>query len=182
MARCVLDFGCGTGCALPYFLELLAPDHLMGVDISPCSLDVAARNTRDSRVSFHLYPRACVDGAADLAFCNGVFHHIPLAERAAAVAYVRAALRPGGLFAFCENNPWNPGTQWVMSRIAFDRDAIKISIPQARRLLEAGGFEVLSVDTLFYFPAALRFLRGLEPRLAALPFGAQYMMLARRPV
>jgi SAM-dependent methyltransferase len=180
-ARCVLDFGCGTGCALPYFLELLAPERLLGVDISRRSLAVAARDHVDPRVSLHLYPRAPFAGAADVAFCNGVFHHIPLPERAAAVAYVRAALRPGGLFAFCENNPWNPGTQLVMSRIAFDRDAVKVSIPAARRLLVAGGFEVLSVDTLFYFPAALRFLRGLEPALAALPLGAQYMMLARRP-
>lgn len=179
--RCVLDFGCGTGCALPFFLELLAPERLLGVDISRRSLEVAARDHVDPRLSFHLYPRAAFDGVVDVVFCNGVFHHIPPPERAAAIDYILAALRPGGLFAFCENNPWNPGTQLVMSRIAFDRDAVKVSIPQARRLLAAGGLEVLSVDTLFYFPAALRFLRGLEPALAALPLGAQYMMLARRP-
>lgn len=181
LPRCVMDFGCGTGCAIPFFLELMAPARLLGVDISRRSLEVAAREHGDPRATFHLYPRVTFDGTVDVAFCNGVFHHIPPAERAAAIAYVRNSLRPGGLFAFCENNPWNPGTQLVMSRIAFDRDAVKVSIPQARRLLEAGGFEVLSVDTLFYFPAALRFLRGLEPALAALPLGAQYMMLARRP-
>ena len=43
------------------------------------------------------------------------------------------ALRPGGLFAFWENNPWNPGTRLVMSRIPFDRDAITLSA------LERGG-------------------------------------------
>jgi SAM-dependent methyltransferase len=48
-------------------------------------------------------------GQADLAFCNGVFHHIPLEERAEAVAYVYRSLRPGGLFAFWENNPVEPG-------------------------------------------------------------------------
>ena len=180
--KCVMDFGCGTGCALPYFFDLLAPERLLGVDISRRSLEVAEREHADPRLSLHLYPQASFNGVVDVAFCNGVFHHIPLAERAQAIAYVRAALRPGGLFAFCENNPWNPGTQLVMSRIAFDRDAIKVSIPAARRLLLEGGFEVQTVDTLFYFPAALRFLRGLEPALAALPLGAQYMMLARRPV
>ncbi len=36
----------------------------------------------------------------DLAFCNGVFHHIPLEARAASAQLVHAHLRTDGLFAF----------------------------------------------------------------------------------
>ena len=41
-------------------------------------------------------------------------------------------------------------------------------------------FRVLSTDFLFIFPRALGFLRGVERPLAALPLGAQYLMLAQR--
>ena len=67
-----------------------------------------------------------------------------------------------------------------MSRIPFDRDAIKISIPSAKRLLSQNGFEVVSVDSCFYFPKFLNWLRSTEPMLAKLPLGAQYMILARK--
>ena len=90
-------------------------------------------------------------------------------------------LRPGAPFAFCENNPWNPGTRWVMRRIPFDRDSIPIALPEARRLLREVGFEILASDALFFFPRILRWLRPLERPLVALPLGAQYLVLARKP-
>ena len=110
-----------------------------------------------------------------------MFHHIPPAEREAAVAYVHGALRPGGIFALWENNPWNPGTRLVMRRIPFDRDAETLSAPATRRLLRAGGFEIERTDFLFVFPRPLRALRPLERRLARAPLGAQYLVLARKP-
>ena len=55
--------------------------------------------------------------------------------------------------------------------------AIKLAPPVARRLLREGGFEILRTDSAFYFPRALGFLRGLEPLLAKIPLGAQYLTL-----
>ena len=40
-----------------------------------------------------------------------------------ALRCIRRLLRPNGIFALWENNPWNPGTRLVMRRIPFDRDA-----------------------------------------------------------
>jgi hypothetical protein len=70
---------------------------------------------------------------------------------------------PRGIFAFWENNPWNPGTRYVMSRIPFDRDAITVSAIEARGLLRAGGFEVIRTDFLFIFPKFLSWLLFMEP-------------------
>ena len=56
----------------------------------------------------------------DLVFCNGVFHHILPQGRGAVLDYVKSCLKPGGLFALWENNPWNPGTRYVMNRVSFD--------------------------------------------------------------
>ena len=69
-----------------------------------------------------------------------------------------------------------------MSRIPFDRDAIMVWPRGARRLLREAGFETVSTDFVFIFPAVLHFLRGLEPWLCQAPLGGQYLVLARRPL
>lgn len=176
-----LDFGCGDGASTPLLREILKAGSVIGLDVSTALLDVARERHREPGIRFSTLADFPPDGRGDLAFTNGVFHHIPPAQRAEALVFVRASLRPGGYFAFWENNPWNPGTVAVMRRIPFDRDAIMISPTEARRLLGAAGFEVLSVDSLFYFPRFLRWLRPLEPALSRLPLGGQYLALARRP-
>jgi SAM-dependent methyltransferase len=179
-ARKVLDFGCGTGSTSQYLLQLPGTTGVLGMDVSSRLIESARRDYGSDRVEFATLAEK-PDVRADLAYCNGVFHHIPLAQRAGAVASVFGALRPGGLFAFWENNPWNPGTRLVMHRIPFDRDAIMLSAREARRLLTAGGFEVLRTDFRFVFPRLLAPLRRFEPALAKAPLGAQYMVLVRRP-
>ncbi len=176
-----LDFGCGPGSATPLFFELLGVKRFRGVDVSRESLAIARRNCSSPAAEYFGLEEAATENQFDLAHCNGVFHHIPLNERDAAVRYVFRALRPGGIFAFWENNPWNPGTQYVMSRIPFDRDAVKVSVLQARRLLSQGGFEVLGADFHFVFPRFLGALRPLERHIVKLPIGAQYMVLCRKP-
>jgi SAM-dependent methyltransferase len=179
--QAVLDYGCGTGSATPFFREFLNPDRVIGVDPSSASIAKATETYGSAQAQF--FPLGQGDarhGPVDLAFCNGVFHHIPPAERAASVRYIQSSLRPGGLFAFWENNPWNPGTRYVMSRIPFDRDAITLSPPEAKGLLRSGGFEVLRTDFLFFFPRALRPFRALEPLLTRFPLGAQYQVLCRK--
>src|SRR5262245_44355393 len=99
-------------------------------------------NTAQS-AQFQLFNQYEPSERVDLVYCNGVFHHIPVGRRAAVIDYIYRSLRPGGLFSLWENNPWNPGTRYVMSRIPFDRDAIMLTAPETRRLLVAGRFEIL---------------------------------------
>ncbi len=176
----VLDYGCGTGSATPFLREILGASAILGVDVSAQSLEVARKTYRATGAEFKTIGDFQPDESFDLVFCNGVFHHIPLDARAGCIDYIRRCLRPGGIFALWENNPWNPGTQIVMARIPFDRDAIKVPPPTARRLVENGGFEIISTTFQFVFPSALGFLRNLEAPLSHFPFGAQYQVLARR--
>jgi SAM-dependent methyltransferase len=176
----VLDFGCGTGSSTPYFVEFLQAGSVIGLDLSAKSLELAQQLYASLPARFLLPQQYSPSGAVDLAFCNGVFHHIPPPEREAAVKYIADCLRPGGLFALWENNPWNPGTRWVMSRIPFDRDASTLTARATRTLVRSAGLQVLRTDYAFVFPRVLRFFRGVEPYLRPLPFGGQYQVLCRK--
>jgi SAM-dependent methyltransferase len=178
----VLDFGCGTGQATPFLLSGLGASKVVGVDVSPAQVAVARRDHGSSNATFQTLDEFTPAGQFDIAFCNGVFHHIPTAERAAMAALVFQSVRPGGVFALWENNPWNPGTRLVMRRIPFDRDAIMLPAPESRRLLRGAGFDIVNVRFAFVFPRVLRALRWIEPVVARLPAGAQYQVLAQRPI
>ena len=178
--RTAMDFGCGTGSAAPFLLNELKLDELVGVDASVQSLAIA-RHAHGNRARFVPLVEYRPEGLFDLVFCNGVFHHIPPDDRIGAMGTIYSSLRPGGLFALWENNPWNPGTRYIMRRITFDRNAVPLSPPVARDLLRAGGFEIIRTDFLFFFPRFLSWLRPLESGLARLPLGAQYQILCRKP-
>lgn len=101
----LMDFGCGTAFAVPFMRDLIKVDSITGVDNSAKLLDVAKTTYGSERTQFLLLNEYQPREEIDLAFCNGVFHHIPLNERAFAVNYIYRSLRPGGLFALWENNP-----------------------------------------------------------------------------
>jgi len=178
--RTALDFGCGTGSATPFLLNKLKLDSLVGLDASVQSLAIAQRTHGDC-ARFVPLTEYRPEGSFDLVFCNGVFHHISPRDRVAALDTIYSSLRSGGMLAFWENNPWNPGTRYIMRRIPFDRNAIALSAPAARRLLRGRGFEVMRTDFLFFFPRFLAWLRWLEPSLTYLPLGAQYQILCQKP-
>lgn len=178
--KAALDFGCGTGSATPFFFQILGVENVKGLDPSEGSLEEARKQWGDYEATFKTnasgWGRSC-----DTAFCNGVFHHIPVKDRPGALATVYASLKPGGYFAFWENNPWNPLTRLAMRLVPFDADAILVWPGGARRLLREGGFEVISTDYVFFFPKFLAAFRFLEPSLSWLPLGGQYLVLSRKP-
>ena len=175
-----MDFGGGTGSAVPFLYESFPQlQHLLGTDVSEKSLHVA-RQVHGHRAQFRLMAAYKPDASFDLIYCNGVFHHIPPAERPGCLEYIHDSLRPGGIFALWENNPWNPGTRLVMSRIPFDKDAVPLSPPHARALMRAAGFQLLRTDYLFIFPRVLKWLRPIERLATRLPAGAQYVVLGQK--
>ena len=176
----ILDYGCGTGNSASFFLDILHAKSVIGVDPSPTSLEVARSKHASLPAEYFLVDDYQPAERVDLVFCNGVFHHIPLMDRPRALRFISNSLRPDGLFAFWENNPWNPGTRYVMSKIPFDRDAITISPAEAKSLLRLEGFNLISVDHCFFFPAFLKALRWLEPYLTNVPLGGQYLVLCRK--
>jgi SAM-dependent methyltransferase len=180
--RSVLDYGCGIGSLARHILELMPQSLFVGVDVSNKSVEVARNTYRDNQQTrFATFTEYQPSEEIDLAWACNVFHHIEPDLRQDALAYIHSSLRPGGIFALWEQNPWNPGTRYIMRQCAFDRDAKTMTPPYAKKLLRANGFVVDRTDFLFIFPRVLRWLRPLEPALSPLPFGAQYLVLARKP-
>jgi trans-aconitate methyltransferase len=178
--RTVLDFGCGDGATTPILLQTLGAESAIGLDVSANSIEIARKKFSGTGITYALTTEFRPDARIELAYCNGVLHHIPPQQRFKAIAQVYEALRRGGLFAVWENSPWSPASRYVMSRCAFDRDAIMLSPPEARKLLSTGGFEILRTDFRFIFPKVLRGLRAIEDFVYRLPLGAQYQILCRK--
>jgi SAM-dependent methyltransferase len=176
----LLDFGCGDGATTPLLFQVVNAEFAVGVDVSAKSLEIARKLRGSGRIHYESIGEFQPSGQMDLAYCNGVFHHILPAQRAAALAIVHSALRAGGLFSFWENNPWSLATRYVMSRCAFDRDAITLTPPGARAMLRNSGFEILRTDFRFIFPRALRAFRKLEDFVHQVPLGTQYQVLCRK--
>jgi SAM-dependent methyltransferase len=177
-ANVIMDFGCGTGSASPLLSKVLAAKAYIGVDTSQGSLNVARKTQPGEFYEISQYNPA---EQVDLIYCNGVFHHIALDERRGAVDYLYRSLRAGGILALWENNPLNPVTRYMMSRIPFDRSAITLRASEAVRLAESGGFRLIETDHLFLFPRWLSVFRPIEPYFSGIPMGAQYQVLCLKP-
>jgi SAM-dependent methyltransferase len=179
--RVILDFGCGDGSTTPLLLESFGAEAAIGTDISAESVRVAQSLRGTQKVTYTALSQFQPDGQAELAYCSGVFHHIPPPERADALALIKAGLRKGGWFGYWENNPWNPATRYVMANCDFDSDAITLTPRGSRKLLRENGFQVIRTDYRFIFPRFLKWARRAEDSLAPLPLGTQYMVLCRKP-
>jgi len=179
--RRILDFGCGIGTATASLAQRFPRAEVVGVDTSKNALGYAQERYGSHRLRFRTLAGLPHEDVFDLCYVNGVFHHIAPANRPSAVQNIHRALRAGGRLALFENNPWNPGTRLVMSRIPFDREAIPLSSPETKRLLRTGGFTQPALAwSLFYFPRPLGFLRFTEEALSRLPLGAQYCVMAAK--
>lgn len=177
----VLDFGCGVGNACYELRSRLGARHLTGVDCSSDSLALAQQRWGEDGYDWSVDGACIATESIDVAYTSGVFHHIAPEQRQEELKRIFSWLRPGGLFVLFENNPWNPGTRWVMSRIPFDRDAICLSPLETRKRMRQVGWQVASTRSLFFFPRSLAWLRGTERLFAPIPLGAQYVVIGRKP-
>jgi trans-aconitate methyltransferase len=176
--RRVLDFGCGLGRSAPVLRDAFGAQEVVGLDESPNMVSQAHRD--HPWATFALTTELKNLGAFDLVYCNGVFHHIAPEKRLATLTAIRSCLSPHGAFALWENNPYNPATRFVMSRVSFDRDANLLSAMTSRKLLRKANFRIRQTDYLFLFPALLKRLRPIEQHLVSWPLGGQYLILAHR--
>jgi len=179
--RDILDFGSGIGNAVQP-LSLNFPEaRLTCLDVSSGSLDLSRRRWSGEATYRHYDGERVPDdiGTFDLIFTACVFHHIPETQHVELLGQLKRLLRPGGVFALFEHNPWNPLTRHAVNNCPFDENAVLISAPRMRKRLEAAGFTDCRIRYRIFFPAALAWLRPLERFMTGIPLGAQYSLEAR---
>ena len=176
----VLDVGCGVGLT-DQLLKARLP-RLVGVDISDKSLDIA--RVRNPQISYH---RSTDDklpfanGLFDVVFAICVWHHVPPVQWTSFLSELSRVLVPKGLLLIYEHNPWNPLTRLVVSRCAFDEDAVLVSPFQAARKVRESGFGKMSTDYLLFLPFKNRIIQRWEAAMfRKIPLGAQYALCATR--
>jgi trans-aconitate methyltransferase len=147
----ILDLGCGDGALTE---KLVATGAVVtGADASPAM--VAAALARGLTVEQVSADALRFDGEFDAVFSNAALHWMPDAE--AVIAGVRRALRPGGRFVAEMGGLGNIAAirvalAAVLTRFGIDAEAVAASFYPSpahyRRLLEAAGFTVRSIDLI----------------------------------
>jgi SAM-dependent methyltransferase len=178
----VLDFGAGIGASVPLFHKHLPHADITCVDVSMRSLRIGIERFAGAAqfVAFDGIRLPFADGTFDCVFASCVFHHIPTSLHVGLMKEIRRVLRPSGLLAIFEHNPWNLLTVRVVRSCPFDDNAVLISAPELRGRVRHAGFRNAQVRYRAFFPRLLRALRPFESALTWLPLGAQYCVLARR--
>jgi len=174
----ILDLGCGDGNSAKFFYQYFHPVRVDGIDVSEESIVVAeARQIPDAH--FRTYDGAQIpfpDNSFDLCLIATVLHHIRFQYHPALLAEVRRVLKPGGRLYIFEHNPWNPVTRKVVDNCVFDKDAVLLSPPYAKRVTKGAGFAKVDNRFTIFFPrgGVFKAVLPLEPFLSRIPLGGQY--------
>ena len=101
--KVIVDLGCGSGENIPLLAKRGAA-HVIGIDISPDLLSVAAERLRQSDTKAELreasvYDTGLQSESVDAIFCIALLHHLDLAKARNEILRI---LRPGGVMVVME--------------------------------------------------------------------------------
>jgi SAM-dependent methyltransferase len=181
----LLEFGCGTGRNIGFLRAAFPGAEVIGSDVSQASL--AHAKALQPEVDFFLEQVNATDTSdasplsdVDVIFVAGVFHHIPLEQRAGVARKLFQRLRPGGELMVFEHNPYNPVTRRIVSNCPYDADAVLLAPKQLRTLLADSGFSQAQQGYCLFIPPRLSALLWLEPYLSWLPLGGQFFVHVKK--
>jgi ubiquinone/menaquinone biosynthesis C-methylase UbiE len=138
----IADVGCGTGTQLVRIGRRAPGAKLIGIDPDPDVLARAERKTREAGVAVELL-RGHARDAADLLrgrsvtkiVSSLVFHQVPLVEKEAGLAAMRAALAPGGELHVLDYGLQRTPLMRKLFRIVQEGDGYANTEPNARGVL-----------------------------------------------
>jgi SAM-dependent methyltransferase len=172
-----LDVGCGKG----ELMSLLAADFGRVAGCDPSGGMLEAVHGVDVRVQKQPDRIPFEDAQFDFVTAVCVYHHVPVTARAALTREVRRVLRPGGIFAIIEHNPYNPAARLIVKRTPVDADAILLYPAETQSLLRSAGLPVRATSYFLYLPEGIyRFAGAVEDLLRHVPLGGQYAVFGRR--
>ena len=139
----IIDVGCGTGHTAVCFAQTLPKCRVLGVDISPGSLEVAERYRKEAGIQNLEYRFLDVTKEApgrenfDFAYVSGSLHHT--SEPAVALCHVAESLKPGGIALVSVYSHYNNQERYrnrdLLSLLVPDPEDYATKIAVARELI-----------------------------------------------
>jgi len=175
----VLDIGSGVGLVDRFLKSEIK--QLCGVDVEEGVVQKAKVNNPE--VNYQMYDGEKLpfdDNTFDLCFAINVMHHVPPGMWENFSREMYRVLKPGGIAAVFEHNPWNPLTRVAVARCEFDRDAVLLNHPKIKSLFKSAGLKVFDDSFIVFFPFQAKLFRSIETALGWLPLGAQHYVTGRK--
>ncbi|MBP8250980.1 MAG: class I SAM-dependent methyltransferase, partial [Herpetosiphon sp.] len=97
--RVVLDYGCGWGRIIRFFLKDIDPNNLHGIDCMPEVIELCRATNRWAQFQLvdPLPPTQIPDHSIDLIYCYSVFSHLAEEAHLQWLAEFKRILKPNGL-------------------------------------------------------------------------------------
>jgi len=138
----IADIGCGTGSLMALISKTARPAVLIGIDPDPAILERARRKitaagaTADLRLGYARDAAAILDGRGINKIVSSlVFHQVPMAEKRAGLAAMRAALVPHGELHVADYGLQRTALMRTLFRIVQMGDGYENTEPNARGVL-----------------------------------------------
>lgn len=174
-----LDIGSGVGLVDKYIKREIK--DLYGVDVEDGVVEKAKINNPEVNYSRYDGTRLpFVDNTFDLAFAINVMHHVPPDMWENFTEEMHRVLKPGGIAAVFEHNPYNPLTRKAVKDCEFDRDAVLLKHSKILRLFKRAGLKIAEDKFIIFFPFKAGIFRSIETVLGWLPLGAQQYAAGRK--
>jgi SAM-dependent methyltransferase len=166
-----LDVGCGKG----ELLTLLQGDFKRSAGCDPSSEMLSELRGVEARVQEDPEKLPFESRSFDFISAVCVYHHVPPSARVALTTEVRRLLKPGGIFAVIEHNPYNVITRAIVNRTPVDQNAVLLNCFEVKKLMQSAGIGIDHSKYFLYFPERMYpFLRTAEACLGTIPLGGQY--------
>jgi ubiquinone/menaquinone biosynthesis C-methylase UbiE len=175
----VLDVGCGIGLVEQELARGVG--QLCGADVSLKSLEFARSRAPTAHfVRYNGMNLPFGDASFDAVFASCVLHHVAPNVRPCFIAEMLRPLRQNGVVVIIEHNPANPVTRRIVSRCAFDADAVLLACRETIELLANGGAARAQRRYIGFLPFRHRLVERAEQVIGWLPAGAQYCVWSRK--
>ena len=172
----ILDFGCGWGRILRFFMRDVAPANLWGVDVDPQMIEICRSTFSGSKLgecNFETVPpngpTAFGNGTFDVVYAYSVFSHLAETTHLRWVGEITRVLKPGGLLVattesrkfieWCaqlrDRTSWDSVWQERLARFAFVEKAAALAAYDGGEFLYAATGGGLVRDPSFYGEAVI---------------------------
>lgn len=171
-----LDVGCGKG----ELLRLLSGHFMRCAGCDPSSEMISGLPEIETRLQNQYETLPFESSSFDVITAVNVYHHVAPSTRLLLTKEIRRVLKPKGVCAVIEHNPYNLVTRRIVNRCRFDTNAVLLKCREVKELFYAANIEVDARKYFLYFPESIyRAVASCEEWLGTVPLGGQYVVFGR---